>query len=347
VNERLRIAIISPVWFAVPPTGYGGIEWVVSLLTDGLVDAGHDVTLFASGDSRTDAKLSSVYPEAQSHMLGRSLPEIHHSLACYERAGDFDVIHDHSGPPSAALGGAVSTPVLHTVHGPLDGEAGPVYEQIARVAPQVGLISISLNQRKPEPDLPWVANIPNALDFSLYPCKPHRGDYLLFLGRMSPDKGAHRAIAVAMETGLPLKLAGKRREAKEREYYEELVQPHLGDGIEYLGEVTHGEKVELLQNARATLFPIEWEEPFGLVMIESMACGTPVIATRRGAVPEVIEHGRGGLIVDDYRQISTMLEETDEMDPFECRAYVEERFSPEPMVSEYVNAYRAAIQRAG
>jgi glycosyltransferase involved in cell wall biosynthesis len=344
--SKLRVAIISPVWFAVPPTGYGGIEWVVSLLADGLADEGHYVTLFASGDSRTDAKLSFVYPEAQSHLLGRSLPDLHHALACYERASDFDVINDHSGMAGAVIGGAVDTPVLHTVHGPLDGEAGPVYEQIGRVAPQVGLISISLNQRRPCPDLPWTANIPNALDFSLYPCKPHRGDYLLFLGRMSPDKGCHRAIAVAMESGMPLKIAGKRHEPKEREYFEELVQPHLGNGIEYLGEVTHGEKVELLQNARVTLFPIEWEEPFGLVMIESMACGTPVIATRHGAVPEVIEHGRGGLIVDHYREMAARVEEADEMDPYECRAYVEERFSAQRMVADYVDTYRAAIERA-
>jgi glycosyltransferase involved in cell wall biosynthesis len=348
VSDKLRIAIISPVWFAVPPTGYGGTEWIVSLLADGLADAGQDVTLFASGDSRTKAKLSYVYAEAPSHLIGRSLPELHHALACYERADEFDVINEHSGPPGAALGGAVSTPVVHTLHGPLDGEAGPIYEQIARVAPQVGMISISLNQRKPKPNLPWVANVPNALDFSLYPCKPHRGDYLLFLGRMSPDKGAHRAVAVAMETGMPLKIAGKRREAKEREYFEQYIQPHLGNGIEYLGEVTHGEKVELLQNARATLFPIEWEEPFGLVMIESMACGTPVIATRWGAVPEVIEeNGWGGIVVDNYRQMADKLEEADQMDPLETRAYVEERFSRERMVSDYMDAYRAAIERSG
>jgi glycosyltransferase involved in cell wall biosynthesis len=347
LNDKLRIGVLAPVWFAVPPTGYGGTEWIVSLLADGLADAGHDVTLFASGDSRTKAKLAFVYGEAPSHLIGRSLPELHHALACYERAGEFDVVNDHSGPPAAALAGALDTPVLHSVHGPLDGEAGPIYEQIARVSPNVGLISISLNQRKPKPDLPWAANIPNALDFSLYPCKPHRGDYLLFLGRMSPDKGAHRAIAVAMETGLPLKMAGKRREPKERQYFEELVAPHLGNGIEYLGEVTHGEKVELLQNARVTLFPIEWEEPFGLVMIESMACGTPVIATRHGAVPEVIEHGRGGLIVDNYRQMAAVIPQADEMDPFECREYVEERFSDERMVEDYVAAFRAAIERAG
>jgi glycosyltransferase involved in cell wall biosynthesis len=342
----MRIAVIAPVWFAVPPTGYGGIEWVVSLLADGLVDAGHDVTLFASGDSRTKAKLAYVYEQAPSRLIGRSLPELHHALACYERADEFDIVNDHSGPPSATIGGAVDTPVVHTVHGPLDGEPGRIYEQIAHVAPGVGLISISLNQRRPKPDLPWIANCPNALDFSLYPCKPHRGDYLLFLGRLSPDKGCHRAIAVAMETGLPLKIAGKKQDPKEFRYFAEYVEPHLVDGIEYLGEVTHGQKVELLQNARATLFPIEWEEPFGLVMIESMACGTPVIATRWGAVPEVIEHGRSGIIVEDYRAMAHALDDADRIDPLECRRYVEERFAAERMVRDYIGAYEAAIARA-
>jgi glycosyltransferase involved in cell wall biosynthesis len=163
---------------------------------------------------------------------------------------------------------------------------------------------------------------------------------------MSPDKGAHRAIAVAMELGLPLKMAGKKREAKEEQYFTEFVEPHLGYGIEWLGEVSHGTKVELLQDARVTLFPIEWEEPFGLVMIESMACGTPVIATRYGAVPEVIEHGRGGLIVDHYREMAAALDEADRLDPLECRRYVEEHFAPERMVGDYLDAYRAAAERA-
>ena len=232
---------------------------------------------------------------------------------------------------------------MHTVHGPLDGEPGEMYRQIARIAPRVALISISMNQRKPRPELHWVANCPNALDLSRLPLQPHRGDYLLFLGRISADKGAHRAVAVAMEIGLPLKLAGKMREPNEQEYFEGVRRAPPCRRREYLGEVTHGEKVELLQNARATLFPIEWEEPFGLVMIESMACGTPVIATRRGAVPEVIEHGRSGIIVDDYREMAAALEAADALEPLECRRYAEELFSPERMVGDYVAAYEAAI----
>jgi glycosyltransferase involved in cell wall biosynthesis len=341
----MRIAILSPPWFPVPPTGYGGIEWIVSLLADGLTVAGHEVTLFASGDSHTHATLAAVYDQAPSELIGRSLPELHHVLSAYERAGDFDVINDHTGPLGAALGALVETPVVHTVHGPLDGEPGLVYESLAKVAPQVGLISLSLNQRRPKPDLPWVANVLNALDLEHYPCHPHKGDYLLFLGRMNHEKGAHRAVALAIELGLPLKLAGKMREPREQEYFEEFVEPHLGPAIEYLGEVNHGTKVELLQNARATLFPIEWEEPFGLVMIESMACGTPVIATRRGAVPEVIEDDRGGIVVDEWREAAAALERADELDPVECRRYAEERFAPERMVGDYVRAYEAALDR--
>jgi glycosyltransferase involved in cell wall biosynthesis len=342
-RPSIKIAVLAPVWFAVPPTGYGGIEWIVSLLADGLADAGHDVTLFASGDSRTKAKLASVFREAPSRQIGRTYWELQHALSCFARAGEFDVINDHTGMLGATLGATTSTPVVHTVHGPLNGEPGEIYERIGSIAPEVGLISISMNQRKPKPDLNWIANCPNALDFSVYPSKPHRGDYLLFLGRLSPDKGAHRAVAVAMEAGLPLKIAGKMQEPKEREYFHELVEPHLINGNEYLGEVTHGEKVELLQNARATLFPIEWEEPFGLVMIESMACGTPVIATRRGAVPEVIEDGRSGIIVDNYRQMPAALAAADELDPSELRRYVEEEFSPERMVRDYVGAYEQML----
>jgi glycosyltransferase involved in cell wall biosynthesis len=347
-DDRLNVAVLSPVWFPVPPSGYGGIEWIVSLLADGLVEAGHDVTLFASGDSHTKAKLSYVYKEAPSQWIGRSHWELNHALACYSDADQFDVVSDHTGMVGVALSGLVKTPVVHTVHGPMDGEPGVMYERLAGLIPNLHLISLSMNQRRPKLDLPWLANCPNALDLSVYPCKPHTGDYLLFLGRMSADKGCHRAIAVAMERELPLKIAGKMQEPRERAYFQEFVEPHLGvHGIEYLGEVSHGKKVELLQDARATLFPIDWEEPFGLVMIESMACGTPVLATNRGAVPEVIEHGRSGIIVDHYRQMGEALEQADALDPLECRHYVEERFSPERMVDDYVRAYREAMVVAG
>jgi glycosyltransferase involved in cell wall biosynthesis len=342
-EESLRIAILSPVWFAVPPAGYGGIEWIVSLLADGLLARGHEVTLFASGDSRSRATVAAVFEHPPSELIGRTLPEMRHAIAAYERAGEFDVVNDHTGPLGAALGELVETPVVHTVHGPLDEEAGKVYESLGKLAPRVGLVSVSLNQRRPKPELNWVANVPNALDLEHYPCHPHRGDYLLFLGRMNHEKGAHRAIAMAMELDLPLKLAGKVRERKERAYFADFVEPHLGNSIEYLGEVNHGKKVELLQNARATLFPIEWEEPFGLVMIESMACGTPVIATRHGAVPEVIDDERAGIVVDHYRDIPEALERADQLDPLECRRYVEERFAPERMVADYERTYREAV----
>lgn len=300
------------------------------------------MTLFASGGSETRAKLSYVYAEAPLDAIGRTSEELRHVLACFARAGDFDVINDHTGPLGVALAGTVATPVVHTVHGPLGDPEGEIYTRAVAVSPQVRLISLSIRQRLPAPDLPWIANCPNAVDLSAYPFAADRGDYLLFLGRFSPEKGCHRAIEVARAAGIPLKIAGKKHEPDEQEYFEAFVRPKLGDGIEYVGEATHDEKVLLLQNARAVLFPIEWDEPFGLVMLEAMACGTPVIATRRGAVPEVLAHQRTGIIVDDYREMVEAVEATDELDPRECRRYVEEWFSPERMVQNYDDAFARA-----
>jgi len=341
----VKIAILSPVWFPVPPTGYGGIEWVVSLLADGLVDAGHDVTLFASGDSRTKAELVAVFPEAPSVPIGHSQVELCHAAACYLRADEFDVVNDHSCQLAAVLGGLVETPVVHTVHGPLDDPTCANYRTIAALAPRVGLVSISMKQREPAPELHWVANVPNALDLSAYPFHAPRGDYVLYLGRLSPDKGAHRAIEIAREAGVPIKLAGKKREPAEQAYFDEFVRPLLGPDAVYLGETSHATKVALLQDARATLFPIDWEEPFGLVMIESMACGTPVIATRRGAVPEVVDEGRSGVIVDDWHEMVDALADADRIASEDCRASVEERFSPERMVAAYVAAFERMVDR--
>jgi len=340
----MRVAILSPVWFPVPPDGYGGIELIVSLLADGLVAAGHEVTLFASGDSTTTADLDAFFDEAPSEWIGKTFWELQHAMNCFERHDDFDLIHDHTGLLGLALGSLLPTPLVHTVHGPLTGEPGALYERIERLSSRPSLVSLSMAQRRPLPGLPWLANVPNAIDLAGYPFEPHDGDYLLFLGRMSPDKGAHRAVRLAEIAGMPLKLAGKNAEPGEQEYFDEFVRPHLGDGIEFLGEVDNGEKVELLRKARATVFPIDWEEPFGLVMIESMACGTPVIASRRGSVPEVIEDGVNGIIVEDWDAIEDALARAEQLDAQVMRRSVEERFSPERMVADYVAAYEATIE---
>jgi glycosyltransferase involved in cell wall biosynthesis len=338
--------LICPVWFPVPPEAYGGTERVVALLAEGLVDAGHEVTLFASGDSQTRARLEAVFQTAPSEWIGHTYWEMQHVVNAIRKGGEFDVMHDHTGLLGLLLGGLLDTPFCHTVHGPLTGSPGRLYEDVVSLAPNVKLISISLNQRKPKEQLPWIANCPNALDLSVYPFRRKAGgDYFLFLGRMSPDKGAHRALAVALETGIPLKIAAKCREPLEIRYFDEFIRPHLGESIEYVGEVGHADKVELLMGARALINPIDWEEPFGLVVIEAMACGTPVLATRRGAFPEIVDHGRTGILVDNYRDMEdpAVLEQVDALDPAELRREVEERFSPEHMVADYVAAYEATI----
>ncbi|MDX6594013.1 MAG: hypothetical protein QOJ13_3209 [Gaiellales bacterium] len=341
----MRIAVVAPAWFAVPPTRYGGIEWVVAILADGLVEIGHDVTLFAAGDSQTKARLVTSYDEPPSMRIGLSLPDLHHALTCYARAGEFDVINDHSGPLGGALGAAVDqAAVCHTVHGPLSGEPGDVYALLGQLGPKVGLISVSDSQRAPLPELNWLATCHNAIALDAYPYHGEHEGYLLFLGRMSPDKGAHHAVQLARETGLPLLLAGKMHDVEERHHFEAHVEPYLGDGIEYVGEVSHDEKVRLLQRAMATVFPIQWPEPFGLVMVESMACGTPVLATRYGAVPEVIEHGRSGIIVDSPDQMPEALDAVIRLDPAECRRSADERFSASRMVADYVAAYERLLE---
>jgi glycosyltransferase involved in cell wall biosynthesis len=341
----MKIALLAPAWFAVPPTRYGGIEWVVSILADGLVERGHEVTLFAAGDSQTKAHLVTSYDEPPSYRIGMSLPDLHHALTCLERAGEFNVVHDHSGPLACALGGATRTPFCHTVHGPLDGEPGRIYEQIGRVSPSAHLISLSQNQRSPLPDLNWLATVHNAIDLESYPFDPGNDGYLLFLGRMSPDKGAANAVAIAERTGLPLRLAGKMHDSEERRYFDREVKPHLRGGIEYLGEVSHGEKVALLQRALVTLFPIQWEEPFGLVMVESMACGTPVAATRMGAVPEVVTDGVSGVIEDTVDGLAARIEEAAGLDRTAVRQDADAHFSHERMVADYEAAYHRIAGR--
>jgi glycosyltransferase involved in cell wall biosynthesis len=341
--DKFRIAIVAPPWLPVPPERYGGVEWIVSLLADGLAELGHDVTLFAAGGSFTRARLATTLAEPQPFQYGRTLPELGHVLDAYGRVGDFDVVNDHSGLIAAALADLVGVPVCHTVHTPLTGREGQLYRGISALNPRLRFISMTMHQRAPAPDLPWLANCPSAIDLDAYPFAPRRGEYLAFLGRMSSEKGAAHAIAAAKALGMPLKLAGKMHEVAERDYFRREIAPYLGDGVEYLGEVTHEEKVRLLQGARCTLFPIEWEEPFGLVMIESMACGTPVAAVRRGAVPEVIDDGVSGVVVDDVADLAEAVSRADAIEPTACREHVEEHFSDRRMVRRYLDAYRLLL----
>lgn len=344
----MRIALIAPVWFAVPPPRYGGIERVVALLADGLVERGHDVTLFASGGSQSRARLVSLYDRPPSERLGQLEPELVHEIFALDRAHHFDVVNDHTGPLGAALGGLVDAPFVHTVHGPVNGHAGEVYASTCRIARRTKLIAISESQRRHRPDLRWVATCRNALDLRDYgvlaPLTDEpRGDFLLFLGRMGDDKGAHRAIDVARAARMPLKIAAKCIEPEEQRYFEERIRPRLGRDVEFLGEVGHTEKLALLRRARALLHPIAWEEPFGLVLIEAMACGTPVVATKRGSIPEVVPHGRGGVLVDHIEEMPDALARAALLDPEEIREVVVEQFSAARMVDDYLDAYAAVL----
>ncbi|HET6174011.1 MAG TPA: glycosyltransferase family 4 protein [Gaiellales bacterium] len=347
-SESLRIAVLAPPWFAVPPRRYGGTEAIVNLLVDGLVGAGHDVTLFASGDSRTDASLVSIFPAARSDDLGLTQPELLHALTCVRDAGRFDVVSDHTGALGLALSNLTSTPFLNTVHGTLAGEAGALYRSVCEVTPGAALVSLTESHRGTASDLPWAATIPNAIALDDHPCRIGRGgEYLFWLGRMSADKGPVTAIEVARAAGMPMLLAGKQRGAAERAYFEAEVQPRLGGGIDYVGEIGQQERVRLLHGARALINPLAWNEPFGLVMVEAMACGVPVIATSRGSVPEIVVHGHTGWIADSVAEMAAAVERCDEIDPRACRAEAELHYAPERMVSDYVDAFHVAIERAG
>jgi glycosyltransferase involved in cell wall biosynthesis len=341
--RTLRIGIVAPVWRPVPPERYGSIEWVVSLLADGLTELGHDVVLFASGGSFSRARLVMTTDEPQTFKEGRTLPELAHTLVAWSHSGDFDLVNDHSGLLAAAMTDLARSPVCHTVHDPLTDGLADTYRLVASLNSHLRLISNSQKQREPAPDLPWLANCPNALDLDAYPFAAGSGEYLAFLGRISPEKGAAEAITVARELGVPLRIAGKMHEASERDYFTREIAPYLGDGVEYLGEVTHEEKVRLLQGARATLCPLRWEEPFGLVMIESMACGTPVVALRRGAVEEVVAHGLSGVIVDDDVELAGGVGVAEGLSRAACRDWVAEHFSDQRMVRRYLEAYRLLL----
>ena len=346
-SERLRIAVLAPPWFAVPPRRYGGTEAVVSLLVDGLVRQRHDVTLFASGDSRSEASLVSTFPAGRSDDLGLTQPELLHALTCLRAAGRFDIVSDHTGALGLALSNLTSTPFLNTVHGSLAGEPGALYRRVCELTPAAALVALTESHRATAGDLPWAATIPNAIDLDDHPQRSHRGgEYLFWLGRMSADKGPVTAIEVARAAGMPMLLAGKLRGSAEQAYFEHEVRPRLGGGVEYVGEIDLQERVRLLHGSRALVNPLAWDEPFGLVMVEAMACGVPVIATPRGSVPEIVVDGQTGWIAPTVAGMAAAVERCDEIDPRECRAVAEFCYSPERMVADYVDAFHGVIGRA-
>jgi glycosyltransferase involved in cell wall biosynthesis len=341
----MRIAVLAPVATPVPPAAYGGAEAVVGALADGLVDAGHQVTLFATGDSETKATLVAPLEEPPTRPGRRVNAEVHHALTCLKRADEFDVVSSHLGVLGAAVSSGGAPPFVHTVSDPIDKTA-ETWRLAAATAPRVRLVSVSRRQQELAPDLPWLANCYNGLPLERYPFRSEGGDYLAFLGRMSPDKGCHVAIEVAKAAGLPLRIAGKMHEDHEREYFDAQVRPKLDGDAEYLGEIDNDEKVELLGGAVATLYPVDVEEAFGLVMAESMACGTPVIALRRGAVPEVVDDGRTGFVVDEPAQMAAAVDKVGKLDRARCRLHVEEHFSTEQLVASYEQAFVRALAGA-
>ena len=336
----MRIAQIAPLFETVPPRRYGGTERVVSWLTEALVAMGHDVTLFASGDSTTAAKLVPVVPEAR-----RFVPIFEANTAPYARmlelvarqAQEFDVLHFHIDFHPMPLFSRLCVPFLTTLHGRMDQDWIP---SIYGLYPKANLVSISQNQRRPQPGLHWAGTVLHGMPRDLLHPVGEPGDYLAFLGRISPEKGIEAAIRIAARAGLTLKVAAKVG-AEDQAYYDQVVAPLLSGGsVEFVGEIDDTQKPTFLSGARALLFPITWPEPFGLVMIEAMACGCPVIATPLGSVPEVIEDGLTGFIVDSEDAAVAALGRLGTLDRAAIRARFEARWSAERMADDYLAIYR-------
>ena len=343
----MKIAQIAPLWERVPPFRYGGIELIVSLLTDELVRRGHEVTLFASGDSITAGQLKSVHEKALRLDERVKEPGLYEQMMLsqvFQQAHHFDIIHSHVGCAALPYTGFVKTPTVHTTHGIFTPDNEKMFRQFAWQP----YISISEAQREPRLGLNYIHTVYNGIDTSVYSFQPEPAQpaYLAFVGRISPEKGPQEAIAIAKAAGLPLKMAGKV-DPVDRVFYREQIAPLIdGEQIQYLGEVSHEEKVQLLSGATVTLFPITWREPFGLVMIESMATGTPVIGMSLGSVPEVIAHGKTGFVCHTQEQMIEAIPAAIKLSRQACRDYVLQRFSVASMVNEYERAYQMVLMSA-
>lgn len=337
----MRIAEIAPPWFRVPPAGYGGIEWVVSLLADGLTDRGHGVTLYAPGGSTTKAKLVSPFPdEIGAQLIGSVWHDAVHAATAYLDAEGFDIIHDHSGMIGPAIGSQCPVPVVHTLHGPFTDMAKRFYTLLSG---HIWYVAISDAQRAFCPDLTYVATVHNGIDLSRTPYREDKDDYVLFLGRVNREKGPELAVEAAKRAGRRLVMAVKMSEDHEKDYWKQKVEPLLTGDEEILGEITNEEKGELLSRAAGVLFPIQWPEPFGLVMAEANACGTPVISFANGAAPEVIADGETGYLARTLDEFFERIAHLGEISPRACRDRVERLFSAEKMVEGYERAFEAVL----
>jgi glycosyltransferase involved in cell wall biosynthesis len=341
----MRIAQVSPLFEAVPPRTYGGTERVVSYLTEALVHQGHEVTLFASGDSVTHARLVALCPQGLRFDDRCTDQFAHHVVLLeqvFQQAADFDLIHFHIDYWHFPLSRRQTTPHVTTLHGRLDlPDLVAVYQEF----PEPPVVSISNAQREPLPWLNWQGTVYHGLPADLYAFQPEPGQYLAFLGRISPEKRVDRAIAIATRVGMPLKIAAKV-DPTDQEYFEADIAPQLRHPlVEYVGELGEGEKDAFLGNAYALLFPIDWPEPFGLVMIEAMACGTPVIAFRRGSVPEVVDDGVTGFIVDGVEEAVRTVARIPTLRRQDCRQAFETRFSASRAAADYLDIYRRLTAR--
>ncbi len=346
-RPHLKIAQVAPLVESVPPKLYGGTERVISWLTEELVHQGHDVTLFASGDSVTTAHLVAC-SERALRLDPESVDPLPHAAVELDqvsaRADEFDIIHWHLDFMSYPLSRFIRTPHVTTLHGRLDlRDLVPLYKRF----PQEPVVSISNAQRAPFPSINWQGTVYHGLPRDLYHYHPTPGEYMAFLGRIAPEKGVDRAIEIAKRSGIKLKIAAKI-DPVDRDYYEDKIRPLMDTAVvEYVGEIDEHGKDEFLGNACATLFPIEWPEPFGLVMIESMACGTPLIAFRGGSVREVMEEGVTGFVVNTVSEAVAAIGRIPKLSRARCRQYVEQNFTAERMANDYVSIYHRLIEAHG
>lgn len=336
----MRIGLIAPPWVPVPPPGYGGTESVLDNLARGLAELGHRVDLFTVGESTSPVRRRHLFEEAVAPM-GLAVPEAAHVLAAYDALTDVDVIHDHTliGPLVAGRAGTARAPVVTTSHGAFTPLTRRIYAEIARTA---SVVAISHDQAS-RARLPIAAVIHHGIDLDAFRWGPGDGDYLAFVGRMSPEKGVHTAVAVARAAGRRLRIATKMREPSETEYFEAEVRPALHPGVEIEFEVPLAERVELMRRAAALLNPIAWDEPFGLVTAESLACGTPVVSTPRGAAPEIVRSGRTGFLCPTEASAVAALERVRFLSREECRRDVEARFSMRRMAEDHVALYERVL----